>query len=184
MKIYLKRQPRAKTGRYTSKFRGSTVTAHTYIALFWLVFLLTLLVFGLIRRYQNSQPLISPAPKEEVIQEQSAAPSVVIPCEDAVGYIRCKYYKHEITEGEAKLLIAIAKAESGLNPRAKNRTSSARGLFQIIASTWYQYDCTGDKYDFKDSTDCAVNILRVSGPTQWEVYNNGSYKAFINSVEI
>lgn len=33
-------------------------------------------------------------------------------------------------------LLAMAKQESGLNPKAKAPTSSARGLFQFISSTW------------------------------------------------
>lgn len=37
---------------------------------------------------------------------------------------------------DPKLLLGIAKVESGLNPKAKASTSSALGLFQFIDSTW------------------------------------------------
>lgn len=37
------------------------------------------------------------------------------------------------------LAVSIARAESSLNPRAKNPKSSARGLFQVTNDTWKQY---------------------------------------------
>lgn len=78
-------------------------------------------------------------------------------------------------------MTAISKAESGHNPRAKNGKSTARGAFQILAGTWYSNDCTGDKYDFKDNTNCAIKILRGQGLYAWEVYNNGSYIKYLNT---
>jgi hypothetical protein len=37
---------------------------------------------------------------------------------------------------DANLLLGIAKCESGFNPAAKNRNSTASGLFQFIRGTW------------------------------------------------
>ncbi len=43
-------------------------------------------------------------------------------------------------------LIAQAQIESGLNPRAQASTSSARGLYQFVDSTWLR---TVDKHGAK-----------------------------------
>lgn len=150
-----------------------------------------------IQKFVNREPLISPV----VAMEKS--PSVVISCEDPIGYIRCKYYSKELTEQEAITLLAIGQAESlcntktnkncipnngkegiGVDPKAKNPHSSARGWFQIIAGTWYSNDCVGDKYNFKDNANCAIKIMKSSGYYPWEVYNTGSYKKYLNKFEI
>lgn len=144
-----------------------------------IAFILFSLAHFNIQKYVNSQPLISP-----VVIEQKKW-DVYISCEDPVGYIRCKFYQKELDEKQAILLIAIAKAESGLNPEAKNPHSSARGLFQVLARTWYDYDCVGDKYDFKDNTNCAIKIMSKDGGFRaWSVFNTGSYKRYLKGIEI
>ena len=46
-------------------------------------------------------------------------------------------------------LLAQARLESGLNPDAKARTSSATGLYQFIDSTWLRtMDRHGSKYGY------------------------------------
>lgn len=65
-----------------------------------------------------------------------------------------------------------------MNPLAKNKRSSARGLFQIIAGTWYSNDCVGDKYNYQDNITCAYKILDGQGLRAWEVCNNGSAKCY------
>lgn len=51
-------------------------------------------------------------------------------------------------------LLAQAKLESGLDPDAKARTSSATGLYQFIDSTWLRtMDRHGDKYGLGWATD-------------------------------
>ncbi len=61
-------------------------------------------------------------------------------------YITKTVYTHPITiEDKIKakfgkdgdLAVKVATCESGLNPKAKNKTSSARGLFQIMQS-WHK----------------------------------------------
>lgn len=175
------------------------------VGIIWLIVLAGLVIAGQIK-INNEKPLISPL--AEVAHAQEPTPTshkwdVVINCEEPLGYIRCKYYKKELTEDEARMLSAIAKTESicntktnkncipdngksgiGVDPKAKNPKSSARGMFQIIAGTWYNYDCVGDKYNFKDNTECAIKIMRKSGYTPWEVYNTGSYKRFVDQIEI
>lgn len=61
-------------------------------------------------------------------------------------------------------LVAQARIESGLNPQAQARTSSARGLYQFIDSTWLR---TVDKHGAKHGmgwADEAVHGGRVSDP--------------------
>lgn len=72
-----------------------------------------------------------------------------------------------------------AVIESGLNPRARARTSSAGGLFQHLDSTARQYGLT-DKFDPAASTDAAARLARDNAeilrgrlgrePTREELY--------------
>lgn len=63
----------------------------------------------------------------------------------------------------------IARAESELNPLAKNKNSSASGLFQIIKGTYKHFKCG----DFKDvflpeeNIKCAIKIMKTSGFHHW-----------------
>lgn len=151
----------------------------------WLILLAVLLVISAYMAATSNQKLISPLVDGIVEPVMAKEPEVRISCEDPIGYIRCKFYKKELTEQEAIMLISIGKAESGMNPLSKNRKSTARGLFQIIASTWYHYDCVGDKYNFKDNTNCAIKIMRQDGGFRaWDAYNRGMHKKFIKDIEI
>jgi hypothetical protein len=53
---------------------------------------------------------------------------------------------------------AVAKCESGFQPTAKSKISSASGLFQIIKGTWKGYKCDGDPFNPVDNTRCAKKI--------------------------
>ena len=55
-----------------------------------------------------------------------------------------------MSEMDPELLMTVAKIESGLDPNAKAKTSSATGLFQFIASTWKEITSKkGEKYGLK-----------------------------------
>jgi len=70
----------------------------------------------------------------------------------------------------------IAKAESNWNPNAKNKSSSASGLFQFIDGTFRAY-CI-NKYRLADSMaqknnpyiqiDCAVKMLNLGLVGHWD----------------
>lgn len=71
-------------------------------------------------------------------------------------------------QAEAKAL-HVARCESGLNPLAKNRTSTASGLFQIIRATWRAYADAGmDIFNPHDNTVVAHRIWQDSGWAPWE----------------
>lgn len=94
-------------------------------------------------------------------------------CGDAISYIRCSGEDLGKSNKTIMTMIRIAKKESNLNPRAKNPKSTASGVFQITAGTWYSNDCVGDKWNFKDNTDCAWKIQSKRGFQPWEVWNKG-----------
>lgn len=58
------------------------------------------------------------------------------------------------------LALGIAKAESSFNPKAKNKASSAAGIFQLIDSAWDKYGGKGSKLDPEANTDAAMRMLR------------------------
>jgi hypothetical protein len=59
--------------------------------------------------------------------------------------------------------IKVAFCESSLNPKVEHKTSSAKGLFQIMRGTWKQFKCTGDPLDALDNTVCAKKIYDYYG---------------------
>jgi len=94
-------------------------------------------------------------------------------CDSPIDYIRCSGEDLGKSNKEISIMINIAKKESNMNQLAKNKSSSASGLFQIISGTWYSNDCVGDKWNFKDNTDCAWKIQTKRGFQPWEVCTLG-----------
>lgn len=88
-------------------------------------------------------------------------------CYDPITCIRDVGEELGVPNQDILTMIRIARAESSLNPLAKNRNSTASGLFQVIASTWYHYDCVGDKWDFEDNIRCAYKLYQKSGFQPW-----------------
>jgi hypothetical protein len=88
-------------------------------------------------------------------------------CGDPISYIRCKGEELGEPNEDIKTMIRIAKAESGYNPRAKNPTSTASGIFQIVYGTWNGNDCQGNAFGFKNNIDCARKLLIARGFQPW-----------------
>lgn len=138
------------------------------------LFILAALLLGYLFGLSKKAELVSANGSETLTHTE------IIMCEKGVPeYLQCLAVKGTITDKEARIMTAISKAESNHNPKAKNKVSTARGAFQILAGTWYSNDCIGDKYNFKDNTNCAVKILRGQGLHAWEVYNTGSYLKYL-----
>ena len=53
--------------------------------------------------------------------------------------------------------IRISLCESGLDYKAKNKNSSASGLYQFVSKTWENY-CEGNIFDIEDNTLCFVKL--------------------------
>ena len=75
---------------------------------------------------------------------------------DIEGIVRGAAGRYGLNPDDA---VAVARLESGLNPRAQNPNSSAGGLFQFVNSTWGQYG-GGDKYDPARNADAGARYLR------------------------
>jgi hypothetical protein len=66
-----------------------------------------------------------------------------------------------------ELLYYVAQCESNHNPLAKNKTSSAKGLLQIIDGTWKHFKCDGDVLNAEDNMRCGIKIAMLSGMHHW-----------------
>ena len=95
--------------------------------------------------------------------------------EDIESLIRAAFPEHP------DIMIAIAKAESGLNPKAVNvnrNGSTDIGLFQI--NSVHGYDELS-LFDVKKNTEAAREIYDKQGLGAWVAFKSGSYKKFLDS---
>lgn len=66
--------------------------------------------------------------------------------------------------------VRIARCESGLNPQAKNKRSSASGVFQIVSRTWRAHaDADMNVFNAHDNIEVAYRIWLSDGRSfrQW-----------------
>lgn len=69
------------------------------------------------------------------------------------------------------VLIAAAEStgtEGEFDEKAFNKTSSAKGLFEITADTWKDNGCTGNIFKAEDNIACAVLIYKDRDVQPWE----------------
>lgn len=59
----------------------------------------------------------------------------------------------------ADILLQFGRVESGLDPNAQSKSSSAGGLFQFVDKTWNAYG-GGDKFDPRTNADAGARLLR------------------------
>jgi cell wall-associated NlpC family hydrolase len=77
-------------------------------------------------------------------------------------------------------MVAICRAESGFVVEAKNPSSSASGLFQILWSVHKTYDQRKLLSDAAYNTKAAFEIFRSQGKRAWVVWSTGAYKKYLN----
>ena len=69
------------------------------------------------------------------------------------------------------LFLRIAICESGLNPNAKNKTSTASGLFQFLNSTFFNYaeayEFPLDKNNPEIQANLAAKMIQDGGLSHW-----------------
>ena len=68
-------------------------------------------------------------------------------------------------------MLKIARCESGFNPKAKNPTSTATGVYQVIIGTWKHFKCEGERTNAEDNIKCGMKIAKTSGLHHWECWN-------------
>jgi hypothetical protein len=66
------------------------------------------------------------------------------------------FLSHATANVPFETMYRIANCESSLNPLAKNKHSTAGGLFQFTDPTWKWLKCEGSKYNPIDATKCFV----------------------------
>lgn len=78
-----------------------------------------------------------------------------------------------------ELMIAVAKAESGLNPLATNRnTNGSRDIGLMMINSVHGYDDL-EMFDVDKNLAAARSIYDKQGITAWAAFNNGSYLTFM-----
>lgn len=66
----------------------------------------------------------------------------------------------------------LINCESEWKVDARNPNSSAKGLTQIIDSTWNYYKCNGDQNNGRDNINCSLKIIKKNGLTAWDSSKN------------
>lgn len=74
--------------------------------------------------------------------------------EDIVALITEKAKEARISP---QVALRIAMCESSMNPKAKNKHSSASGLYQITKKTFQTY-CSGNVFDAEDNINCFIKL--------------------------
>ncbi len=122
-------------------------------------------------------PIAMSACTPEQVKVYAAEVGAEITSEDATRI--SEFYSASVPEmiidqfdgtGHKEKALSVAKCESGFNPKAKNPTSSASGVFQIIRSTWNAYAEAGESvWNPRDNIRVAYRIWLASGRSwrQW-----------------
>lgn len=103
---------------------------------------------------------------DTVVCEGEVMPEVrpaAISREIVVAEIKKQAAKYGVNEATA---LRIAKCESGYNHLARNKNSTAKGVFQFINETWRR-NCAGDVLDYKANITCFMRFY-PKFPGWWE----------------
>lgn len=135
-------------------YKRKTIDLWKHQAIVILALIAGVLIGALLRNVAIAQEPISPLGepvkiiKERIPEEKPKTVEEII--EDRFG----EY---------AEQAVQVAFCESSLNPKAKSKLSSAKGLFQIIDGTWAGYRCQGDPHNPYDNAKCAKMIFDRNG---------------------
>ena len=130
-------------------------------------------------------PELPPAEIKDSELDDEYSDTQAIPADepaDLPGYSSNNSIEEEIAEvfgAEHKIAMAIAKAESGLNPRAINRNKNGSrdiGIFQINDRHGWS---DKERLDWKTNIRIAKELRDRHGWTEWAVYNNGTYRNYL-----
>lgn len=123
-----------------------------------------ILTITLRRDYHSDTPQESPEPQKQTIEVKAIETPY---CFDPITCIRDVGEDLGVENQDIMTMIRIAKCESGLRPGAKNPTSTATGIFQIIIGTWDGNKCEGERWDFQDNIKCAYKLYQSRGFQPW-----------------
>ena len=129
-------------------------------------FMGTVLTVTLWRAFNEPKvtPEASPATQKQTIEVKAIETPY---CFDPLVCIRDVGEDLGVENQDIMTMIRIAKCESGLRPEAKNPTSTATGIFQIIIGTWDGNKCEGERWDFQDNIKCAYKLYQSRGFQPW-----------------
>lgn len=96
-------------------------------------------------------------------------------CYDAITCIRDIGEEMGFKNSDITTMVKIAKCESGYKANAKNPTSTATGIFQIIIGTWDGNKCLGERWDYEDNIKCGWQIYKLRGTQPW-ISSQGCWK--------
>ena len=126
----------------------------------------------------NTSAPLEPAPDKQAIASSRAScrPETTPTISEVKSRITAVMDKHlELDESDRNFIMQVAKLESGYDPYAKNKTSSATGLFQMIDSVAEAYykkmglEATCEnRCDIEKATEAMINF-----------YVNGSRKFYL-----
>lgn len=134
--------------------------------------------------YTNNQPKQAP-----VVEAEEVAPSPLTKEQGFTQVAPRETTARESTEqlieryfgNDAKTALAIAKAESGLNPTALGDTNTkypSAGVFQIRLLP--ERGITKEQmFDIEHNVEYAKMLYDKYGWSCWSVFNNGSFKKFL-----
>src|SRR5260221_140689 len=81
------------------------------------------------------------------------------------------------TGSDITTAVAIAIAESSLDPKATGSQFGEKGLWQIYPAAWPNLDTKYDLYDPAQNAQAAHEVYTIQGWKAWTTYNNGAYLA-------
>jgi soluble lytic murein transglycosylase-like protein len=76
-------------------------------------------------------------------------------------------YLQKIAGDDFGFLYKVIQCESGWNPNAKNKSSTAGGLAQFLDSTWQSWG-KGDKMNPYNNIDAMVRLYNARGIAPWQ----------------
>ena len=97
---------------------------------------------------------------------------VILPCEqqDVEDVIRVEGSRANLSKSQIDTLQRIAYRESRYLPTAKNKVSTASGVFQVLHGTWdsnTSVDFYDYRYDPRVNTQIAIEIFKRRGTQPW-----------------
>ena len=110
--------------------------------------------------------------KENIFEDVKVVPTATPTpepraCYQNIDKIRCIGEDLGYDNKVIKTMIHIARAESNFRAEAKNGSSTASGIFQIIYGTWNSNKCQGSAFDAEDNIRCAYKIYAKRGFQPW-----------------